>query len=149
VFMKMEEGQFAKWEAEAAGKRKDMKALLKKMHKNHTFAIENLVIASGPGYCEEFEGWRAKGVAEVMGFMVYNPHQTNGKWGGWNNGSMGSRWCDVRLKGYDVRLVFYSRKYDAEFFTKLGVHAKAEVVILITDYFQGKDEDGPHESWKL
>lgn len=52
----------------------------------------------------------------VMFWLVHTKHKVNGKFGGWSNGSLGSRWADCKIEGRNCRIAFYSRKTDERMF---------------------------------
>jgi len=140
---------WVKWETEAEDKRKELEDALKKMASNPRFMLHHVLIGAGPANCPEFHPWCKRKISEVMGFLLFNKHKINGEWGHWSNGSFGSRWCDVRLADYDVRLSFHSRKYDPGLFAQLEATPKQQFLIIATDYFQGKDEGITHVNWTM
>lgn len=56
----------------------------------------------------------------VMFWLVHTKHKVNGKFGGWSNGSLGSRWADCKIEGRNCRIAFYSRKTDENIFPPEG-----------------------------
>jgi len=113
------------------------------------FIHDKTVIFCSPEHGRpEFREWfRTKTTQRsIIRFLLGNDHKVNGKWGNWSNGGFGSRWCDVRLNGYDVRLAYYSKATNPVMFNEDAPKRVQEMshMIMLLDYFEGKDCDGEH-----
>ena len=132
---------------------KELRIFLDCLSHNPSF-LKRVAVFASPTYKDHapFQAWFAKPETRDHLFecLYGQVHRIGSKWGDWRNGGMGSRWLDVRINNYDVRIAYYSRATNPKMFASVPVSITQgkDHILMLMDYFEGTDcESKPHLNW--
>ena len=111
---------------------KQRQALCPQKQKELEIVLNKVCIVLDPSWAAENKNWKdykSKSFhREMQRWLISHKHKVNGEEGEWSNGYLGSRWADKTFDGKDVRLAFYSKKYDP---TEMNPWREKKYMIMI------------------
>lgn len=118
-----------------AKKKTELKAYLKCLEHPDTAKLilaDQTLMMLNPDDAEVKDWYRTETTGRaIVNFMLDKQnHKVDGI--KWNNGEFGSRWINTMLNGKDIRLCFYSKKYDTHMWEDMPEHLKSNKFILLT-----------------